>query len=97
MGKLREEQRAAAYLHDHVQDHLLSLVFAVAQVAVCVDIVGVAVQLDVHVVRTSLFVLDCEGDLGGGSSQVHGADGLRPLRLHVSVPQVFLQNIQSYM
>lgn len=76
MGNAQEEECEAAYLHDHIQNHFLSLVFAVAQVAVCVNVVGVAVQFNMHVVRTSLFILDCEGDLCGGSSEVHGADGL---------------------
>lgn len=96
-GKTQEEEGEAAYLHHHVQNHLLSLVFAIAQVAVRVNVVGVAVQFNVHVVGTVQVILDREGDLRGGSSQVHGADGLRSLRPCVSVPQVFLQSIQIYM
>lgn len=75
-GNTQEREREAAYLHHRVQSNLLSLVFAVAKEAVCVDVVGVAVQFNVHVVRTSQFLLDCEGDLCGGSSEVQGADGL---------------------
>ena len=96
-GNTQEEEREAAYLHNRVQNHLLSLVFAVAQVAVCVNVVGVAVQFNMHVVETRVFILDCEGDLCGGSSEVHGAHGFGALGPYVGIPQVFLQNIQSCM
>lgn len=91
-GNMQEREREAPYLHHRVQNHLPSLVFAVAEEAVCVDIVGVSIQFNMHVVRTSQFILDSEGDLCGGSSEVHGADGLRPLGPCVCVPQVFLQS-----
>lgn len=78
------------YLDYFVQKNLLSLIFAIAEETVCVDIVRIAIQFDMHVVKPLQIILDCEGDLCGCSTEVHGPHSLSPLWAHVSVPQVSL-------
>ena len=84
------KDKKLCYLYYFVQNSLISLILAVAEETVSVDIVRVSVQFDGHVVEPCEVVLDCEGDLGRCSTEVHGSDCLCPLWVHVGVPQVFL-------
>jgi len=88
---MQRTERKDVHLHYFVQDPLPSLIFAVAEETVCVDVVRVAVQLDVQVVRSLEILLDREGNLCGRSPEVHGPDGLFPFWVCVDVPKVFLQ------
>lgn len=58
--KRKEE---VTYLHDFVQNLLLSLIFAIAEETVSVDIVGITIQFDIHVVGSLEIILDCKCDL----------------------------------
>lgn len=84
-------QRKALYLDYFVQDPLLSLILAIAEETVCVDIVRVTIQFDMQVVRPLKIVLDCKGNLCRCSTKVHGSHCLCPFWAYIGVPQVFLQ------
>lgn len=85
--------RRDCYLNYFVQNPLPSLVFAIAEETVCVDVVRVTVQFDTQEVRSLwvLIVLDCKGDLCRCSTEVHWPYSLLPFRVCVFVPKVFLQ------
>lgn len=56
-------KRKAVYLDYFVENPLLSLIFAIAEETVCVDIVRVTIQFDMHVVSPPEIILDCKGNL----------------------------------
>lgn len=87
---LARKDNSLTYPQHLIQDRLLRLVLAVAQEAVRVDIVRVAVQFDGQVVVTLVVVLDSKGDLCGRSTEIHGPHSRFPLWANVGVPQVFL-------
>lgn len=84
------KDKSPAYPQHFIQESLLGLVLAVAEEAVCVDIVRVAVQFDVQVVFTLVVLLDGKSNLRGRPAEIHGAHSRFPLWANVGVPQVFL-------
>ena len=67
--------RDPPYLDYPVEDLLRGLVLAIAEVAVCVHVVVVAVQSDGQEVLPLQLLAHLEGELGGGPAQVHGPHG----------------------
>lgn len=63
MKCLTQKQTKVTYLDDIVKNHLFSLISAVAEEAVCVDVVRITVQFDMHVVRSSEIILDSKSYL----------------------------------
>lgn len=60
---MQRMKRKAAHLDYFGQNPLLGLIFAIAEETVCVDIVRVTVQFDMHVIWPTEIILDCKGDL----------------------------------
>lgn len=79
-----------SYLHKLCQNFFFSLVFAIAQEAVCVNIVFVAIQWNFNKILSSGIWWDREGDLSGGSSQVQWPYSLCSMRTNPGIPNIFL-------